>query len=221
MRFHLYLTALLLLFINLNTISQSDSLKLFTKKGCGNCKIAKEQFNQHSANYIEYELEDRENVKLMFNYLNKIGYKGKIFMPVMVLNNKVYHPIYQTADTLQDIPLSSAIDSILTRVKIEKLQLAQAKIIMQSLDSVQSASQSDCEEHIAPIYLICKNFKVKNDALLFMHQLQSQGYTNAGLVEHQGYFRVYKKYFLNQDFANDELQKARTNNEEAYLLSIN
>ena len=221
MRNYLFLTAIVFLFINQNTIGQSDSLKLFTKQGCGNCKFAKETLNKNSASYIEYELEDRENVKQMFNYLHKIGYKGKILMPVMVLNNEVYHPVYQAKDTLLDISLSGAIDSILTRIKVKNLQLAHAKISIQTADDLQPTSQSDCETQITPIYLVCRNFKIKNEALIFLQELQSNGYTNAGILEHQGFYRVYNKYFLNQDFANDELKKTRITNGEAYLLSVN
>lgn len=203
-----------------NANAQRDTLLLFTKPDCSNCLSVKQVFRQSGISFIEKSLEDNENAKKMLQRLSELGYKDKIYLPVIFLKNKLYHPAYSTNTGLVALALPDVVDSIKKKYMRGELYLVESNQISSSVASNSSTNDSDCEVKTAPIYLICANYSTEKEALEAMNKLISNGYSYAGIAFSQKQYRVYNKFFFDRNTANTELLLAKKIFNNAYLFEM-
>ncbi|MEI7504920.1 MAG: glutaredoxin [Paludibacter sp.] len=217
-----YLFIFLGLFVLLvqNATAQQDSLLLFTKPGCSNCQATKTALHQYGINFIEKNLENNENATIMLRKLSVAGYKNKIFLPVIFLNNKLYHPAFRTDTGLVELAISDVVDSLKLKFRRGELHLAISKKQQVVAKNEQEQLTSDCELKTNPLYLICTSYNSENEAIIAMKKLIANGYPYAGIVLFQNQYRVYSKFFLDHSVANSDLIEARKIFNNAYLLEL-
>lgn len=203
-----------------NVQAQQDTLLLFTKPDCSNCQATKQQLLQSGINFIEKTLNESENAKIMLRKLSATGYKDKIYLPVMFLNNKLYHPAYQSDTGLVSLSLPTVIDSIKNKYRRGELHLATLKSTVQTTTSNQLQHDSDCEVKASPIYLICADFSIEDEAKEAMNKLINNGYSFAGIVYYKNLYRVYNKFFFDRILADSELIHTQETFKTSYLLEL-
>jgi len=202
--------------ISIKGYCQQDSLIIFTKKGCSNCAYTKTILKENKINFIELGVENKTNAKNMLNQLKEIGYEGKIYMPIIFLNNEIYHPVYETDTSLTRITLKNALDSII--FKYEAGLISPIKDTNKKITNNTNDINNDCEINKKQIYLMGENFKDEEKAILFVNKLKDEGYINSGLLYYQNYYRVYYDIFLDVNKANIELNTLRKQNKISYLF---
>jgi len=200
--------------------AQQDSLVLFTKPGCSNCQATKTTFHQYGINFIEKNLESNENATIMLRKLSAAGYKNKILLPVIFLNNKLYHPAFRSDIGLVELAISDVVDSIKLMYRRGELHLAISNQELKIANNESEHTTSDCELKTTPIYLVCANYGSENEAIVAMKKLIAHGYPFAGIVLYQNQYLVYSKFFLEYSVANSELNAARKIFSNAYLLEL-
>jgi glutaredoxin len=211
---------MLLLLVSTNLFygfGQNDSILLYTKPDCSNCKAVKQSLTQSGIHYIEKSLTDKEIASQMLHEIAAVGYHDKILLPVIFLNNKLYHPAYQTNKGLVTLELPSVVDSIKNKFKRGELRLSAVKQVVPSTP-VATSSNNDCELNALPIYLVCVNYNTETAAVAAMNKLIANGYSFAGIVMSKNIFRVYSKIFYDPIVANNELTQAKVTFQDAYLF---
>jgi glutaredoxin len=200
--------------------SQQDSLVIFTKNGCSNCQATKTAFHQYGINYIEKNLESNENATIMLRKLSVAGFKNKILLPVIFLNNTLYHPAFKSDTGLVELSISDVVDSIKLKFRRGELLMAMSNKVQEAPKNEQHQITSDCELKVTPIYLICANYNSENEAIVAMKKLIAHGYPYAGIVLFQSQYRVYNKFIYNRAEADLEIVEARKIFSNAYLLEM-
>lgn len=199
--------------------AQKDSLLLFTKPDCSNCQATKRQLTRAGIAYKEMSLDEDKNPPIMLKKLAEKKYKGKIFLPVIFMNNKLYHPAYETTKGMEEMPLGDVVDTLLLKQKTGQLHFPQLKNIkVAPLDA--TVHDADCEVKSTPIYLVCFDFENEKEALESVTALVKQGYSFAGVVFHQHKYKVYCKLFLDKSVAATELIHMQQSFKNAYLFQM-
>jgi glutaredoxin len=199
---------------------QQDSLFLYTKPGCSNCHATKQIFNESGISYIEKSLDIDINAAEMLRKIAAAGYKKSIYLPVIFINDKLYHPAYKTDKGLVSLPLQDVVDTILGKFKKGELNLPAYNASKNRNEAQAAEVTSDCEVKTSPVYLICSTFEKEDDAKKLMNKLISEGYTYAGIVYSQKQFKVFSKFFYDQTQANADLKTMKKDYSKAYLLDI-
>ena len=120
----LTLSLITLFFLNFtNGYAIQDSLVLYTKPGCSTCHAVKQVLQQSGIYYIEKSLDKTEFASEMLHKLSATGYHNEISLPVIFLNNKLYHPAYVSDTGLVSIPISDVVDSIRNKFRRGELNL--------------------------------------------------------------------------------------------------
>jgi len=200
--------------------AQQDTLLLFTKPDCSNCKATKQALRQTGISFFEKSLDENENAKKMLQRLSAIGYKDKIYLPVIFLNNKLYHPAYSTDKGLITLELPLVVDSIKNKYLRGELHLVTSNQSNYTAPSNSSTNDSDCELKTTQIYLVCANYNSEKEAIEAMNKLISSGYTYAGIAFSQKQYRVYNKFFYDLNTADAELIQAKKIFSNAYLFKM-
>jgi len=212
-----YLVSILFLFCVYNSFAQNDSITLFTKQACGNCKYAKEQLEKNNILYKNLPLENNVNARLMLQTLAKLGYTERMHLPIILVNNTLYHPAIKEDSIYRRVSLSKAIDTILF------LQNTKTFTFTQNIykDSIQEVEEhSDCEVNITPFYIVCKNFSTEKEALDYSLELRDKGFENAGYINYKKYYRVFSYLVFSQEEANKALLESRAKFNISYILEI-
>jgi len=195
-----------------------DSLLLFTKPGCSNCHDVKRILTKSGIYFTEKSLANEANAAEMLRKLAIAGFKRDIYLPVIFMNNKLYHPAYRNDTGLVSIPLQDVVDSI--RIKHRKGQLNFAPVAKEPVEAkvVVPEPVSDCEVKVTPIYLVCAEFSAELDAKALMDKLILGGNSFAGMVSSQGKYKVFTKFLYNKSTAELELAELKKTYSNAYLL---
>ena len=209
----------LFIFNSTNGYARQDSLLLYTKPGCSNCQAAKLALRQSGISYAEKSLDNNDFASEMLHKLSTVGYHEKIYLPVIFLNNKLYHPAYKSDTGMVSIPLQDVVDSIKKKFQRGELNLPIAKLETPNNNELPIAS-SDCELKTTPIYLICANYNTEEEAKTVMNKLISGGYIYAGIVYSQKQYRVFCKIFTDYGVANSDLNVMKKTYKDAYLLEM-
>jgi|GEM_PF-1793602 len=200
--------------------AQQDTLLLYTKAGCSNCQAVKQAFLQTGIPYLEQNLENKAVASQMLHKMAAAGYKDKIFLPVVFLKNKLYHPAYSSDTGLVALALPFVVDSIKHKYLRGELHLFASSQTNASSASDITASDADCEIKTTPIYLICASYNSEKEALEAMNKLIANGYSYAGIALSQKQYRVYSKFFFDRNTANTELTQAKKTFSDAYLFEM-
>lgn len=200
--------------------AQQDTLLLYTKAGCSNCQAVKQAFMQTGIPYLEQNLEDKAVASEMLHKMAAAGYKDKIYLPVIFLKNKLYHPAYSSNTGLVALALPFVVDSIKHKYLRGELHLVAFGQSNTTLTSGVSANNTDCELKTTPIYLICASYNTEKEALEAMNKLIANGYSYAGIALSQKQYRVYSKFFFDRNTANTELTQAKKTFSDAYLFEM-
>jgi glutaredoxin len=199
--------------------AQNDSLMLFTKPDCSNCQATKRQLTRAGIAYKEMSLNDDVNPPIMLDKLEKKKYKGKIFLPVIFMNGKLFHPVYETQKGMLELPLGDVVDTLLLKQKTGQLHFPKLiNVKVAPLDA--TVHDADCEIKSGPVYLICYDFDTVKEAQDSMNKLVKQGYSFAGMLFHQGKFKVYCKLFLDKSVATSELKHMQETFKNAYIFEM-
>ena len=216
--------SLILLFVfqlaNGYAVQQQDTLLLFTKPGCSNCHATKQVLTQSGISFIEKSLDKDANAAEMLSRMAALGYKQSIYLPVIFLNNKLYHPAYQADTGLVALPLQDVVDTI--RMKFQRGELNLPLMDKKKMLSMpeQAEATSDCEVKTSPIYLICSVYDKEDDAKVLMNKLLTGGYPFAGMMYYQNKYRVFTKFYYDQAQADSELAGIKKEYDKAYLLPM-
>lgn len=208
----------ILLFKQLCLFAQVDTVRVYTKDGCSNCRYAKNELNQAAISYQIKKLENANNGKELLQTLEAVGYKGKIHLPVIFINRQLIHPVFQSDTSLKPITLVSALDSIMCWKEKGELQLLANVSDDALLNESLEAKNNDCEYDLPLVYLIHKNFKTENEAVKFLEGNNRNRFENAGYLEYNKLFRVYVDVYSDHEKAERELVSYRKENKSAYLL---
>lgn len=204
----------------LQSISAQDSLLLYTQASCSNCKAVKRILINNKINFIEKDLADQQNAAEMLYKLKQIHYTKDINLPVVLLNNRMYHPAYQTTTGLITLDIANVMDTLINRNKRGEMHLTNLQMAQQATSTAQTIhSISECNIS-TPTVLVIAEFKAEADAKSTMQKLIDKGFTYAGMVYSSGMYRVYSKLFLKQEIAEQELINTRKQNPGCYLLAI-
>jgi len=207
-------------FSNGYAVQQQDTLLLFTKPGCSNCHATKRILTQSGISFIEKSLDKDVNAAEMLSRMAAIGYKQSIYLPVIFLNNKLYHPAYKVDTGLVSLPLQDVVDTIRMKFQRGELNLPLVDTKNVSNQPEQAEATSDCELKTSPIYLICSVYDKEEDAKVLMNKLLAGGFPFAGMMYYQNQYRVFTKFFYNQAQADIELNIIKKGYEKAYLLPM-
>ena len=200
--------------------SQADSLVMFTKTGCANCQAAKLQLHQNRIAFKEYNLESDVHGRRMLQLLAKAGYKERIYLPVILLNNKLLHPAFQRASGLATVALPDVVDTIVSRQKRGEIHLPIETNLKTNETISAEAHTADCEINASTFYLISAEFESELEAKKEMDNLIQSGYIYAGFLFSKGKYQVYTKFFFDQSMANAELQRVKQSGGSAYLIEV-
>ena len=198
-----------------NTVQ--DSLFLYTKSDCSNCNSVKQILQQNGIYYIEKKLEKTENANEMLYKLSLSGYHKDIFLPVIFLNEQLFHPALKTDSGLVSIPLQDVVDSIRNKFQRDEIYL---KGVNTEINSNPTSNNSDCELKVSTVYLICENYKTEEEAKVSMNKLISSGYIFAGMIQNQQQFSVFSKFYYDINVANSELNDMKKIYPNAYLFQM-
>jgi glutaredoxin len=199
--------------------AQNDSLLLFTKPDCSNCQATKRQLTRAGIAYKEMSLTDDKNPPIMLKKLADKKYNGKIFLPVIFMNNQLYHPAYETKKGMAELPIGDVVDTLLLKQKTGQLHFPTlTSIKVAPLEA--TVHDADCEIKTGPFYLVCYDFTAANEAQEAVNNLVKQGYSFAGMVFQQGKFKVYCKLFLDNSVAASELIHMQATFKNAYLYQM-
>jgi glutaredoxin len=206
-------------------MAQTDTLLLYTKPGCSNCHATKTDLDRNNIPYFEKTLDKIENGREVLDKLKKIGYKETIHLPVIFLNGKLRHPALQTDTGLQMVMLEDAVDSIKKMYRTNRIHLAIPQKSEVSKSSQIPTEESSCEADVknsptTVYYLVCSNYLDEKEAKEAMKRLFNAKYVDAGILELNGIYKVYLKYFTDKELADKELTKAKEIFKEAYLINI-
>lgn len=203
------------------TNAQADSLVLFTKEGCSNCNYAKSELIKHGIGFKEYKLENKINGSRMLRQLHAYDYYQSVTLPGIFLNSEVLHPIAVNDTGIERISLQDAVNNIIYLNSTGAINLIQYQNKSKT-DTADIYLEGDCELELIKIFVVVKNFKQKESALLFLRKLKSEGYTEAGYIAYKKLFRVYSALLINgtEEEANDELKVMRKEYKQSYLLKI-
>lgn len=215
-----YKILLILLFIfNVgNGYARQDSLFLYTKPGCSTCKSVKLVLHQSGIYYIEKSLDKSVFSNEMLHKLASAGYHDQILLPVIFLNNKLFHPAYKNDTGLVVLSISDVVDSIKSKFRRGELNLQSMNPKNTTELTETSAANSDCELKATPIYLICENYTTEADAKVAMNKLITNGYTYAGIAYSQNNYRVFCKILYDRTAAEKDLNQIRKLYPNAYLF---
>ncbi|MDP4238813.1 MAG: glutaredoxin domain-containing protein [Bacteroidota bacterium] len=221
-RIHTLLVAILCILGTITSLSAQDSLLLYTRATCSNCQAVKRTLINNQINFIEKDLADKHNALKMLQKLKTVHYNKDINLPVIFLNNRLYHPAYQTPTGLTTLDIAGVMDTLLHRNQRGELHLTSLQLVQQPARAVQSPpSESDCSVQVnTPTVLVIAEFKVEADAKNSMQKLIKEGYCYAGIVHSNGIFRVYSKLFLKTEIAEQELKNTRKYTPDCYLLEV-
>lgn len=203
-----------------NGYAQQDSLVLYTNPGCSNCHAVKQALQQSGIYYIEKSLDNHGFATEMLTKLSNAGYHDKIFLPVIFLNNKLYHPAYKTDIGLASIALSDVVDSIKNKFRRGELNLQNSKQNTVSSASESTPSNSDCELKASTYYLIYSTYNTEPEAKVAMKKLITEGYIFAGIVYSQNQYKVFCKSYYDATVANSALNEIKKMNNSAYLFEM-
>jgi len=222
MKSYLYTVNILGLFLLSlqNVVAQQDTLLLYTKEGCSNCQAVKQAFMQTGIPYMEQNLANSTVAAEMLHKIAAAGYKDKIFLPVIFLKNKLYHPAYSYDTGLVALTLPNVVDSIKHKYLRGELHLVASGQSNTTLTSGVTANNADCELKTTPIYLICASYNSEKEAIAAMNKLLANGYAYAGIAFSQKQYRVYSKFFFDRNTANSELTLAKKTFNDAYLFEM-
>lgn len=198
--------------------AQKDTLFLYTKPDCSNCQATKQVFKQLGIKYFEKDLNNSTNASEMLHKLALLGYKDKIFLPVIFLNKSIFHPAFNTKKGLVSINIEAAIDSMKIRYFKGDLQLYGNDPSMIENSNIQQTSTSDCELETKQYYLICANYNTEKEGAEAMKKLIANGYSYAGVIFIGNRYLVYNKFFLDKNIANQQLEETRKIFSSAYVL---
>jgi len=207
-------------FANGYAVQQQDTLLLFTKPGCSNCHATKQILTQSGISFIEKSLDKDANAAEMLSRMAAIGYKQSIYLPVIFLNNKLYHPAYKADTGLVALPLQDVVDTIRLKFQRGELNLPLLDRSKVTTQPEQAVAPSDCEVKTSPIYLICSVYEKEEDAKVLMNKLLTGGYPFAGMMYYQNQYRVFTKFYYDQAQADIELSALKKEYDKAYLLAM-
>ena len=156
----------------------------------------------------------------MLQRLSAMGYKDKIYLPVIFLKNKLYHPAYSTNTGLKAISLPDVVDSIKHKYLRGELHLVASNQINSTVPYNSSTNDSDCELKTTQIYLVCANYNTEKEAIEAMNKLIAHGYSYAGIVYSKNQYRVYNKFFFDRNIADAELIQSKKVFSSAYLFEM-
>ena len=200
--------------------SQKDTLLLYTRPGCSNCKAAKLDLHRNNIPFFEKSIDIPENGAEAMRKIQALGFKNEIHLPVIFLNNKMRHPGVQVKDSLKPVEIDVAVDSIKSMFRRGALNLASPP---QAKDTVISKPilESDCDvKPVTTYYLICATYVSESDAKDAMNRLIKAGYTYSGIVLSGGIYKVYNKLFYEKAAAEVALEDAKKIFREAYLQEV-
>lgn len=201
-----------------NVYAEKDSLIIYTKPGCSNCHSVKQALEQSGIPFIEKSLDNTGNAAEMLHKVSEAGFHDKIYLPVIFLNNKLWHPAYSTDHGLISLPISDVVDSIKNKFRRGELNLQAVKQPENTPEPV--VASSNCEVKAPTVYLVCADYTTETEAKAAMNKLIKNGYLFAGIVYTQKQYKVFCKIFTGQPDATIGLNELKDTFKGAYLFEM-
>ena len=190
----------------------SQTLTLFTKPDCNNCKYTKHNLNKNEILFSEFSLDDKENAVMMLQKLKNINYTGKIYLPVIIESDSIllYPQENHNDSTLFFVVRNIMASNVPTEQHSSKIEAA----------AIESLNDADCDFNQSYQYLVCANFNEKEDAEKFKNVLLNEGYRYANVIFYNKIYRVYAMQVFEHENELYHLQELRKKYRGAYLLNI-
>jgi len=84
---------LLILLLFISFLAQTQTLTLFTKPTCNNCRYTKYMLQKNGIAFRDFSLDEQANGTEMLKKIKSAGYTGKIHLPVIFENDTILlHP---------------------------------------------------------------------------------------------------------------------------------
>ena len=205
-------TQLIFLFTCYTIVVYSQTLTLFTKPECNNCKYTKYNLNKNGISFSEFSLEEKENAIMMLEKLKNINYTGKINLPVIIENDSI---LLYPQENHNDSTLFFVVKDIIANkaAYTEQQQQKNEDVVTENLND------ADCDFNSSYQYLVCANFNEKEDAEKFKNILLNDGYQHADILFYKKLYRVYAMQVFEYENELYYLQELRKKYRGAYLLN--
>ncbi|MDC0584620.1 glutaredoxin [Bacteroidales bacterium] len=210
--FKLNFSFALLLMVGFASINaKKHEVEIYTKQGCSNCNYTKQRFNDSQIKYNEFALEDDANATPMLKKLRQHEYTDKILLPVIFIDNKLYHP--KKNDTIGYESISEVVDYIISI----KGQL-DSDTARTSFDK-ESVNSTDCESSYTRYYLICSRVGSAEKAGRQVETFKTV-YPASDFTFHKNKYLVYIDFFYVRDDAVMLFDSLKEDFDMLYILKI-
>jgi len=215
------LLILLLCLINYTGLfAVQDSLFLYTKPDCSNCRDTKQGLNAAGINFIEKTLNNDKYADEMLHKLSIAGYHKEIYLPVIFLNKQLLYPAWKTESGLSQVSLQNVVDSLKKKYLNGELNPVADYLLSGSADDHTSGQSSDCELKVPTIFLVCGSYGTETEAKKEMNQLISNGYSYAGIIFYQNKYRVFSRFYTSKTLAEKDLELMKKIFQDSYLFEM-
>lgn len=195
--------------------AEKKQLTLYTSPSCNNCKYTKYTLQKNKIAFDECSLNEKECAVTMMKKLKKVGYTGKIYLPVIIENDEsLVYPIDEHKHN--DSTLLFVIQNIVSQKDFyETDSIGNTKENGQPVDK----ENTDCDFETSYKYLVCANFKDQKEAERFKETLITDGYSHADVLFYKNLFRVYAIQVFENENELELVKKLQEKYKGTYLLN--
>lgn len=197
-----------------------DSLILYTKPDCSNCRDTKLVLNAAGINFIEKTLNNEKYAEEMLHQLSIAGFHKEIYLPVIFLNKQLLHPAWKSESGLVQISLQNVVDSLKKKFLNAEINPVAEVVNSDSNTNQPSDQNSDCELKVPTIFLVCGSYDTETEAKKEMNQLISDGYSYAGIIFYQNKYRVFSRFYSTKSMAENDLLIMKKIFQDSYLFEM-
>ena len=183
------------LFLLSLVVKAQDSLVLFTNLGCTYCNQTKDALKSKGITWFEYNLKQEGVRSIMLEAFATHDYHGTIFLPVILYNDSILHPV---------------------KISQTEMDRGDLDVIVNYIDKSWSGKRSYTP--IDSVYVICKVFTDQESAKAFVLELREGGFSNSGFMHHNNKYRVYADVCTSRKEGLNKMNKMRAAYPLAHLL---
>lgn len=198
-----------------------DTLYLYTKQDCSVCKQTKQVLSARGITFVEKDLAVGAIGTEMLNKLAVSKFKSPIYLPVIYLGQKLFHPAFASQSGLVNIDINAAVDSIFHSFRNGLVAKINMPVSANQLKTEPTNTSGNCEHTSGELFLIVASYPNEKEALNAVQILLKNGYTKSGFIFEQAKFRVYVDVFTDFTLASAQLSEHKIRFTDAFLMQKN
>lgn len=198
-------------------IAQNDSIILYTKPGCNNCKATKQALQRAQISYKEVTLENAKNGEQMISRLKTNKYTGTIHLPVIFINNTLIYPKDSTTD------IEKTVNGIITKHKSKEYNFVSMPIPAQKTTSITDTIVADCnyeDKKETKHVIILEEVNNEQEALQKNKEYVNKGYIYTGILYNGKTYKLYNQTYNSLAEANTAYEQIRIQFPNSYILNF-